>query len=103
MPILHATTLLPLFTQQPLEPLLRILSVLLGNLQIRKHPPKRMRHSRVNVPFGRHPVVLEYLLHNQAAVPNSVESADLEIRLGNALVSGKGQWEGQWAQWIRLI
>lgn len=100
---LHDTSLHPLFSQQPLESLLRILSVLLSNLQIRKHPPKRMWHSRVNVPFGRHPVILEYLLHNQAAVPDGIESAYLEIRLGNALVGRECQWEGLWAKWIRLI
>lgn len=62
-----------------------------------------MRHSRVDVRFGKHSVILEYLLHDQAAVPDGIESADLEIRLGNALVSRECQWECLWAKWIRLI
>jgi hypothetical protein len=62
-----------------------------------------MRQSGVNIRFGWHPVILEYLLHNQAAIPDSIESANLEIRLGNVLVSGECQWESLWAEWIRLI
>lgn len=62
-----------------------------------------MWHSRVYIPFGRHAVIPEHLLHNQAAVPDGIEATDLEIRLGNALVGRECQWKGLWAEWIRLI
>ena len=89
--------------QQPLETLFRILTLLRTNLQIWEECPKSMRHSGINVSPGSNSIIFEYLLHDQRAVSHGVQPADLEVRLGEALVSRECQREPKRAVWINLM
>lgn len=62
-----------------------------------------MRQSGINVLLSSHPIILEYLLHDQRAVSHRIQPAHLKIGLGKALVSRECHGEYKRTVWVSLV